>query len=276
MLAIERRAEINHMVSTQGSVRVAELSKLFGVTEETVRRDLEALAKQGVLQRTYGGAVSPRSISYESPHVGREIEQRSQKLAIADHIADMIDDRETILLDASSTALYVARALRRKQGLTVMTNSLAIVNELRGESSFVVMCTGGTFRETSLSFVGPHAERALREYHVDKAIVSCRGLHPERGFTDSNDLEVEMKRLMMDAANEVIAAVDSTKWGYVGFALIGPAQSVDYIVTDGDVDPTAVRQVQDLGVQVHITNVADDSGAANNRSGMTSKHGQLG
>ncbi|OUM98483.1 MAG: hypothetical protein BAA04_08500 [Firmicutes bacterium ZCTH02-B6] len=252
MLAPERRAEIARMIETYGSVRVAELSQMFGVTEETVRRDLEALERLGVLERTYGGAVKPRGISFESPYAGRAAMQRAEKMAIAEVIADLVDDRETILLDASSTALYVARALRRRQGLTVLTNSLAIVHEFRGEENFTVMCTGGTLRTNSQSFVGPHAERALREYHVDKAIISCRGLHVERGLTDSNDLEVEMKRLMMGAANEVIAAVDSSKWGYVGFALIGPVSSVHRIVTDSGAPPADVDAIRQLGVKVHV------------------------
>lgn len=258
MLAPERRAEINHLIEVNGSVRVTELSRLFGVTEETVRRDLEALEKLGVLERTYGGAVSPRGISYESPHLGRKAAQKAEKMAIAQVLAGLVDDRETLLLDASSTALYAARALRSKQSLTILTNSLAIVNELRGESKFTVMCTGGTFRATSLSFVGPHAERALKEYHVDKAIISCRGLDVERGLTDSNDLEVEMKRLMMAAANEVIAVVDSSKWGYVGFALISPLSSVHHIVTDDGVDDEMVEQVRELGVRVHVAPVKGD------------------
>lgn len=255
MLAPERRSEISHLIESNGSVRVAELSVRFGVTEETIRRDLEALEKQGVLERTYGGAVSPRGISYEPPHIGRKAAQKAEKIAMARVLAELVNDRETLLLDASSTALYVARALRSKQSLTILTNSLAIVNELRSESKFTVMCTGGTFRPTSLSFVGPHAERALKEYHVDKAIVSCRGLDVDRGLTDSNDLEVEMKRLMMGAANEVFAAVDSTKWGYVGFALIAPLSSVQHIVTDGGVDGAQVERVRELGVQVHVAPV---------------------
>ncbi|MBO8141187.1 MAG: DeoR/GlpR transcriptional regulator [Firmicutes bacterium] len=266
MLAPERRAQITRMIESYGSVRVADLSRLFGVTEETVRRDLEALEKQGVLERTYGGAVGPRGISYESPYQGRAAAQRAEKMAIAAVLADLVGDRETILLDASSTALYVARALRRRQGLTILTNSLAIVNELRGEQKFTVMCTGGTLRTTSLSFVGPHAERALREYHVDKAIISCRGLHIERGLTDSNELEVEMKRLMIGAANEVIAAVDSSKWGYVGFALIGPIQSVHRIVTDSGVDPADADAIRDLGVEVHVVPVPEEAASLDGRS----------
>lgn len=258
LLAPERRSEIVRLIELEGSVRVSNLCTKFGVTEETIRRDLDALEKQGLLERTYGGAVSPKRISHESPYYGRELQNKAEKEAIAQAIAEVITDRETVLLDASSTSLYVARALAgQKQRLTVMTNSLVIASELSRSRGFTVLCTGGTLRETSLSFVGPHAERALRDYHVDTAILSCKGFDIHRGFTDSNDLEVEMKKMMLTAANRVIAAVDSSKWGYVGFALIGPVTSANLIVTDSRVDAGKVAQVQEQGVQVTIAPVAD-------------------
>lgn len=256
LLAPERRAEIARIVATEGSVRVANLCRQFGVTEETIRRDLEILEKEGVLERTYGGAVSPQRIAYESPYYRRESLNKREKLAIAQAVCDIVSERETILLDASSTSHYVARALARsKQGMTIMTNSLAIAYELRNKRDFTVMCTGGTLRETSLSFVGPHAERALRDYHVDKAIISCKGFDIDRGLTDSNDLEVEMKKMMLQAANEVIAVVDSSKWGYVGFALIGPVTAVNRMVTDDKVDPKDVARLEELGIQVTVAAV---------------------
>ncbi|NLN28707.1 MAG: DeoR/GlpR transcriptional regulator [Firmicutes bacterium] len=259
LLAPERRAEIVRLIELKGSVRVSELCSQFGVTEETIRRDLDALEKQGLLERTYGGAVSPKRIAHESPYYGRELQNKAEKEAIARAIAGMISDRETVLLDASSTSLYVARALAaHKQRLTVMTNSLVITHELsRARGSFTVMCTGGTLRETSLSFVGPHAERALLDYHVDTAIISCKGFHAERGFTDSNDLEVEIKKLMLRSANRVIAAVDSSKWGYVGFAVIGPATSAQIIVTDSNVDGEQVAAVKRHGVEVIVAPLSD-------------------
>lgn len=258
LLALERRAEIARRIEEQGSVRVSRLSRDLGVTEETIRRDLEALEKEGVLKRTHGGAVHPRGISYESPHHGRHDLNRAEKEAIARAVAGLIGDGETVLLDASSTALYVARALQGKQALTILTNSLAIVNELKGEERFTVFCTGGALRRRSLSFVGPHAERALADYHVDRAVISCRGLDLEKGFTDSNELEVELKKRMIEAANEVIAAVDSSKWGYIGFARIGPVQAAQRIVTDKGADPEEVERLRELGIEVIVAEASPD------------------
>lgn len=253
LLAPERRAEIARIIQSQGSVRVSNLCELFNVTEETIRRDLETLEKRGVLKRTYGGAIGPKRISYESPYYDREALHKDKKMQIAEAVCDLIDERDTILLDASSTALYISRVLmRRKNSLTIMTNSLAIAHELRHESRFTVLCTGGTLRETSLSFVGPHAERALKTYHVDKAVISCKGFHVERGLTDSNELEVEMKKLMLASANEVIAAVDSSKWGYVGFALIGPPAAINHVVTDDDVESRDVSILEKYGLKITI------------------------
>ncbi|BAS26408.1 DeoR/GlpR family DNA-binding transcription regulator [Limnochorda pilosa] len=251
-LAVERRAEILRRLEAQGTVRVTDLSAEFAVTEETVRRDLDELEKEGLLQRIYGGAVSPKGLSYEPPVTRREARNRPQKQAIAQAAATRVTDGETILLDASTTALYVARALKARRRLTVLTNSLLILSELASNPDFTVMSTGGTLRQASYSFVGPQAQRLVGEFHMDRVFISGKGLTVEHGLTDSNELEVELKRAMVQAANEVVGIVDSSKIGYTGFATIIPVQRLDVLITDGGIPPEERARIEELGVDVVV------------------------
>ncbi len=137
-------------------------------------------------------------------------------------------------------------------GLTVLTNSIQVLLELSGRPGIVAIGTGGTLRETALSFVGPIAERTMAEHHVDKAFLSCKGLSVEKGLTDSNELEVELKKLMIRAAQEVIVLADHTKFGYTGFARIATIDAIDTIVTDDGVDPKEIQPFIDAGINVIV------------------------
>lgn len=253
LLVPERRAEIVRLIEQRGSARVGELSHRFGVTEETIRRDLEELEREGVLRRTYGGAVGmTHGSSHELPHARREEKNREQKERIAAAAAGLVQDGETIAVDASTTALELVRRLQAHQNLTLLTNSVQIVWELARHSGIQVISTGGTLRGNSLSFVGPLAERALTEYHVDKAILSCKGLSLQHGLTDSNELEVELKKRMVQAAAQVIALVDSSKLGYVGFSRIIPISGIHTLVTDSGIQPNIRRELEERGVKVRV------------------------
>ncbi|HHV55172.1 MAG TPA: DeoR/GlpR transcriptional regulator [Firmicutes bacterium] len=254
-LPMERRAEIIRILEAQGSVRVATLAVRFNVTEETIRRDLEALEEQGILQRTYGGAVRAGITPVESPVGRRELEHRAEKEAMAQKAVDLIEDGETLFLDSSTTALALARALRSKQRLTVLTNGVRIVMELATRSGYTVIATGGLLRESSLSFVGPLAERAVSQYHVDWAFLSCKGFTLERGMTESNELEAQLKRLMVSHAHRAVAMVDSSKFGHVAFATIVPISDLNILITDDGAPGAILDQVRESGVEVMVAKV---------------------
>ncbi|HHY80175.1 MAG TPA: DeoR/GlpR transcriptional regulator [Thermoanaerobacter sp.] len=232
MLAIERRRKIMSLIQENQSVLVPELSKLFNVTEETIRRDLEKLEQEGLVKRTYGGAVLRESTNIDLSVNIREITNVEGKQAIALKVAEYIEDGDTLMLDSSSTAFYVAKQIKFKRRLTVITNSEKIVLELSNAKDCKVISTGGTLKANSLSYIGHWAEEAIKNYYVDKAIISCKGLDREKGITESHEMEAEVKRNMVNAANKVFLVVDHTKIDKSSFVRFATFDKIDYIFTD--------------------------------------------
>jgi DeoR/GlpR family transcriptional regulator of sugar metabolism len=249
MLVLERRQRIVQLLEEHGSVRVSVLAANFSVTEETIRRDLEDLERAGFLKRTYGGAVAWRGTGYESPYDARRERQLDEKIAIAKRAAELVADGETLFLDASTTTLYLARQLQGKRNLGIITNSIQIVSELGGQKGLSIISTGGVLRDKSLSCVGPLAARVLREYHPDWAFISCKGFSLERGLLDTNDLEVELKRLAMINAGMSVALIDSSKFQQPALLQIAPVEKVAKIVTD-KMDGQMHRELAKRGVEV--------------------------
>ena len=232
MLAIERRNEILDTIQKEQSVIVAELSKRYSVTEETIRRDLDKLERDGFVKKTYGGAVYKESLDKDLPFKIREHSNKAEKIRIAQKVAGLIEDGDTIMMDSSSTVLQVAKLLKDKSRLTVITNSVEILVELADCSNITVISTGGTLRAPSLSLLGRTAEAVVCNYNVDKAIISCKGVHMQKGITDSVELEVEVKRAMLRSCKQSILAVDSTKIDKVAFTKLADLDEIDVLVTD--------------------------------------------
>ena len=176
MLAIERRREIISRLTSDGKVLVSPLAREFGVTEETIRRDLEKLDKDGLASKTYGGAVSKNPSAPDLPYNVREVVNVEKKQNIADKVSELINDGERILLDSSSTALYVVKRIKEKKNLTVITNSVKILLELADKQDWTILSTGGALKKGALSLTGSSAEKMINSYHVDTAIYSCKGL----------------------------------------------------------------------------------------------------
>jgi len=236
MLAIERRNKILAILQKESRVVVSDLSKAFHVTEETIRRDLEKLEKDGFAKKAYGGAIINESVNVDLPFTVRKTTNVSGKQEIAEIIASMIQDGDHIMLDASSTAVYIAKQLKNKKNLTIITNSIEILLELSEVTGWKVLSTGGVMKEGSLSLVGYQAEKMISSFHVDKAIISCKGLDIEKGITDSNEMEAHIKKLMFDNANVKIVAADSTKFDRISFTKICDLSEIDMIVTDVTLD----------------------------------------
>ena len=234
MLAVERRNQIVERLSAQPRVLVGELAAYYGVTEETIRRDLERLEKEGYVQRSYGGAVGCDSGKMDLPNSLRRRKNAQAKEKIAQIISTLVQDGDHLLLDDSSTAYYAAKALGTKQRLTVITNSIDTLGVLAGVRGSHVISTGGSLRKGGCGLTGFRAEETVRSYHMDKAIISCKGLDLARGFTDSTDESAQIKMTMMKSARQVILAADSSKLGHVAFAQIGGWSQVDILVMEKD------------------------------------------
>ncbi len=250
MLAKERRNEILAQLKDAGRVIVADLSKKYEVTEETIRRDLEKIENDGFAERTYGGAVLKENDKEELPYLVRKRSNVEIKKRIAEKIADMIQDGDHIMMDASTTALFVARQIRSKKNITVITNSIEIILELSDVKGWKVLSTGGALREGTLSLVGYQAERMVDGFHVDKVIISCMGVDFHKGFTDSNELDAGIKKQMLASATTKIVATDGRKFGRISFTRIADFAEVDVIVTDYVMDEEWRERMEDCGVQV--------------------------
>lgn len=249
MLLAERLNYIVQVVNERGSIRVTELSELCNVTEETIRRDLDRLETEGKLMRSHGGAVSTKDPQTETPYFVRETTNAEQKRSIARQAIQYINERDTIILDASSTAWYMAQIMPDFP-LTVLTNSIKVAMELSTKEKVQVISTGGLLTPRSLSYVGPLAERSLNMYHVDKAFISCKGVHNQRGISESNEQQALIKHKMISISDQVYILADYSKFGVQAFTHVAPISGIDCIITDDQTDRAAIAELRELNVEV--------------------------
>lgn len=234
MLAIERKNEILNKLRAEQRVLVSELAVYYGVTEETIRRDLDKLEKEGFATKTYGGAILGNSTKTDLSHTIRNKTNVDAKNALAEIVSTMVQDGDHIMLDDSSTSLFVAKHLKEKKNLTVLTYSVEIVMELSGIEGWTILSTGGILKPDSLAFVGHQVADTLSRYHVDKAILSCKGIDPQAGITDSAESHAVAKQAMIRGAKEVILALDDTKLDKISFVQVAPLDAVRTVVTSKD------------------------------------------
>lgn len=250
MLVAERQQKIVDIVNERKSVRVSELSKHFAVTEETIRRDLEKLESEKKLARSHGGAVSINiNDSLEIPYSKREIMNVEEKRRIALAAVKHVKEGDKIILDASTTAWYMAKTIPDKN-ITVLTNSIKVAMELSKKKQVTVISTGGTLLSKSLSYVGPLAEMSLNTYHLNKAFISSKGLHIERGLSESDEQQARIKKAMFKSADSVFAMIDYSKFGVKSFSKICDLDDVDYIITDSKTEDTMLQKLTDSGINV--------------------------
>ncbi|MCL2255020.1 MAG: DeoR/GlpR family DNA-binding transcription regulator [Lachnospiraceae bacterium] len=233
MLAIERRNEILGKLQNDKRVIVSELSDYYEVSEETIRRDLEKLEKDGYVTKSYGGAILNENINLEMPFNVRKNTNVVGKQRIAALLTELVNDGDSLMLDSSSTAVFIAKALKEtKRNLTIITNSIEIIIELFDAQEWRVLSTGGLAQEGSFALVGPQTDQMLSAYHVSKAIISCKGFDIHNGITDSNELHARNKQTMLNRTEQGILAVDKSKFGKTAFALISRLDNISIIVTD--------------------------------------------
>lgn len=230
-------------------VVVSELSQLYDVSEETIRRDLEKLVNEGVAIKSYGGAVINENANLEVPFNIRKNYNVIGKQKIAEQIANLVKDGESLMLDASSTAVYIAKALKDKKNLTVITNSIEIVVELMDMPEWKVLSTGGLSREGSFALVGPQTDKMLKSYHVDKTIISCKGFDLNSGMTDSDELHANNKITMLESAGMKILAVDKTKFDKTAFTAIGALEDITTVVTDEEPETRWLQAFEEAGIE---------------------------
>jgi DeoR/GlpR family transcriptional regulator of sugar metabolism len=250
MLPIERRKEITQIIKKEKSVRVNQLSELFDVTEETVRRDLEKLEKEGFLKRTYGGAVLDNLVSDDLPYTDREKVNMDQKRLIAKYAAQLVDEGETIFIDASTSALEVIKQVDPIKRITVITNSLNAIHQLSQYSHINLIGIGGNLNEQTFSFEGPMAARFIDHYYADKMFFSVKGISKERGMMDSRESLAELKSHMIANSKETILVIDESKLEQSALVRVIETDAIDTVITEYPLDKAWKSYFEDQGVQV--------------------------
>ncbi len=248
----ERRQGILERITQVGRASVAELSQQFGVSEVTIRADLQALAERSLIVRTHGGAIAAARGPYELSLAARRLQQVAEKGRIGAAAAATVSDGEAVFLDSSSTALAIAQNLRRCRDLTVITNGLTIAQELIDAHGVTVVLIGGTLRRETASLVGGDGLERLCRFNIQKGFFGAHGISQAEGLTDVSLAEADLKRLVIAMCRRVIAVLDATKWGRVGLASFASLDQVQQVITDDAAPTDLVAQVIAAGVEVVI------------------------
>jgi DeoR/GlpR family transcriptional regulator of sugar metabolism len=250
LLKVERQRHIRKIVEQTGRVTTVELSNQFDVSESTIRRDLEELDGLGWIQRTHGGAVLSARATKEPPMLQRIEERRAEKIRIGAAAASMVREGETIFLGSGTTVLEIAHHLPQDIHLTVITNSLPVLNELVNRPNIELIVIGGMLRQTELSMVGHIAEQDVHEFRADKVFMSMRAIDARHGFTNDYLPETMTDRAILSIAPQVIIVADHTKFDKVSSVLVGQITIADVIITD-DVGPTdSLNELSEIGIKV--------------------------
>jgi DeoR/GlpR family transcriptional regulator of sugar metabolism len=247
---VERQEEIWRFIQENQRATVADICERFSVSEATARRDLDALVEQHRVQRVHGGAIAVRQPPPELPAPQRSTEHVEEKRRIGLATAGLVADNETIFLGAGTTVLEVARQLRGRRNLTVITNSLPVLNTFSDVPGVTLVCVGGMLRYSEGSFIGHLAEQALTELRADKVIIGSRSIDAEHGLTNDHLPETMTDRAILGIGREVIIVADHSKCGCVSAVLVAPITTVHTLVTDTAAPPDFVEALRAHGIRV--------------------------
>jgi DeoR family transcriptional regulator of aga operon len=254
MLTEERRRAVLELVNRDGRATIAELSREFGVSAVTARADVNALSERDLVIRSHGGAIRKADIVLDAPVDVKAARHREEKVLIGKAAAALVQDGQTILLDSGTTTLEVARALfhRGLQRLTVITNSLDVVNEFARVPQVTVIMIGGILRHIARSFAGPQAQKMLADLHVDHLFLGVDGLEPDIGPSTPDILEAELNAAMIRAARQTTVVTDASKIGRRSLSLIAPISSVHRIITDQSLTGEHRSALESRGIEVML------------------------
>jgi len=249
-LKVERQNRIRSLIEQSGRITVAELSQRFKVSEATIRRDLEALEWQGGVQRAHGGALRLARLTHEPPILQRLQENPAEKQRIAQAAARLIQPGETIFLGSGSTTLQIAQRLPESAQLTVISNSLPVINELAPRPNIELIVIGGMLRASELSMVGHTAEQGVQEFRADRVIMGMHAIDVRHGFTNDYLPEIMTDRAALSIAPQVIVVADHLKLGRVSSMLVGPVTTAHTIITGSEAPEEIVTELRELGIEV--------------------------
>lgn len=249
-----RRQEISALVRERGSVQVTNLSERYGVSMQTIRKDLHFLAQKGVAERSYGGAISADAVNVagEPPLETKRAANIDAKARIGALAASLVVPGDSVVLDSGTTTLQIAHHLPDDEGITVLTNDLDILCALARKERIRVVMLGGALRRRNRAFYGAQTESALADLHVDKLFLGVDGFDVERGITTHYEPEAMLNRKMAKAARQVIAVTDCSKFGKVCLHRILNVDEIDDLVTDAGADDGVAGAAERMGFRLHM------------------------
>lgn len=251
MYAAERQMATLERAREHGRVEVGALATEFGVTPETVRRDLTQLERRGVLRRVHGGAIPIERLGFEPAVAQRDLLLTDEKARIARAaLAELPDGEGAIFLDAGTTTKRLAEMLPEDRPLTVVTNAVNLLETLCARPNLNVLVLGGRLRSRTLATVDAWAIDALAQIYVDVAFLATNGFSLERGLTTSDVNEAAVKRAVIASARRTVLMADHTKVGNDHFQRFGDASDIDTFITDGAIDTDLAREIEDAGIKV--------------------------
>jgi DeoR family transcriptional regulator, aga operon transcriptional repressor len=249
---VERQEHLLDYIQQNGRVSVQRIAVVFSVSLATARRDLNELAELGKVKRVHGGALAMKLEPPEPPVMQRTGQQVEEKKRIARQAADLIQDGETVFLSSGTTALEVARCLIGRSKITVITNSIPVLNILGYQPGLSVIVLGGIVRPDGQSLIGHITEQALEELRADKVIFGIRAIHPEYGLTNDYLPETMTDRAILRVARQVIVVADHTKLGRVSTAFVAPLSKVNILITDDQAPTEMLEQFSAAQVRVMV------------------------
>lgn len=252
LMAEERRQRILAHLQSEGRVIVGNLSKIFGVSQITIRKDLDTLQERGLVLRSHGGALPPSSSAlFDPPLQEKQHQHASEKQKIAAAAVKLVTDGSCVMLDSGTTTAAIAQGLKKLSSLTVITNAINIAAELSG-TDFEVILTGGILRKNSFSMVGPIAEDVLEEMHADILFLGVDGFDLEIGLTTPNLLEARVNRAMVASAKKVVVVCDATKFSRRSLSRIVPLTALHHVITDQSLPESIAEALRNQNIEVTL------------------------
>jgi len=252
MFTYERQHKILQILEKTPGVRISELSASLGVSQATVRRDLDRLCEVGQIRRIHGGAILTEREPPQAPVIQRIAQNSDEKRRIGRLAASLVREGDTVFIGSGSTTQEVARNLAGRQNITVITNAMPVINQLSQEEGINLIATGGFLRSSELSFIGHLTEQVLRELRPQKVIMGIQAFSLVEGLTNDYLPEVSTDRVIIQSAPEVILVADHSKFGKVCAALVAPVTAISTLVTDSGIDANTLASLREVVKNVFL------------------------
>jgi DeoR/GlpR family transcriptional regulator of sugar metabolism len=260
MIVSQRRKLIKELLIKNKSVKVSDLVELLHVSEETIRRDLNQLEREGVAEKNYGGAVLIEEAENQfliPPVDKRKLQYSLEKELIGKAAAQLIKEGQTIIFDAGSTTWYIGKNLPDKSNLTIITNAMNVAEECSKDETASIYLLGGKLRKNSMSLVGPQVETELQNYNADYVFLGTAGISLRHGFTSSDLYDAEMKRAMVSAGQKIVVVADHSKLQRSGLTPFCPFDQADIFITSDLADKEILKEIEKRGVEVIVVPLSD-------------------